>query len=66
MPNEMTPLEAAEILENMAEKDFQSDGAHFEADEKLFLAMSAGARAIEKSQLYENGATYAYDVFGKS
>lgn len=41
MLSEMTPLRAAEILENMAEKDFQSDGAHFEADENIAVNLAA-------------------------
>ena len=41
MNNEMTAEEAAEILENMAEKDFQSDGAHFEADENIAINYAA-------------------------
>lgn len=34
MPD-ITPLEAAEILEKLAEKDYESDGAYLETDENI-------------------------------
>jgi len=54
MPNEMTAGEAAEILENMAEKDFQSDGTHFEADENIAINYAASIlRRVASGELTE-------------
>ena len=63
-PKHMICAEAAEQIKKLCEEIDTLKKQ--KPDEKLSLAMSAGARAIEQSRQYEHGATYIYDVFGKS